>query len=211
MQRRLGRFSTISDRISRIATRSIGIAALSALFLSLGSLAKPAAAVSCGVGTVIFGPLLCSSSYTPSPGNPTTFNYDFASLGTSGATVYIPLLDPNAVVAGSFSINGVPATLPIITDPGSIAADWVSASFPDPKSIFDDPSALIAITLGTPTTQTNVSFQSNDPVVSGPIELSAGNYNDPPVPGPVPEPCTLVLLGTALAGIGVRRWRRKTA
>lgn len=34
---------------------------------------------------------------------------------------------------------------------------------------------------------------------------------DAPSPVPVPEPASMILLGTGLAGVGVRRWRRRRA
>jgi hypothetical protein len=127
---------------------------------------------------------------------PPTISYCFAGTSTQ--------------VTGTLDLNG--ATANIITDPATVASDWGSQNFAGGKSIFDDPSALIAITLPAGNdAQTEISFESNDPVVSGPI-LVNGIPNDPPLPGSVvPEPGTLALLGTALGGMVLRRRRRTTS
>ncbi len=195
-------------------TRLVGTAIASALLLSLGLLAAPTAAQA-GVGPIcsgtiiVVGPTLCGSSDVPGADGSTTFNYDFEG-GSAESQAYIPLLDPNAITAGSFTFNSSPDTPTIITG-AAVAADWGTQSFADGKSIFDDPVALIDIAL-PPGLITDISFSSDDPVVSGPILVGSAFY-DPPLPGPapVPEPSTLGLLGSALAGFGIYRLRRKAA
>lgn len=156
MQRLTVRLATILKKTSGIGARSIGIAAISALFLSLGSLVQPAAAVTfnpciSGAGSVVFVTGLCSATDIPSAGNPTTFDYTFGDSDTGTQTVYIPLLDPNAIVNGTFEIgnNAAPttATPDIITGP-DVAGDWGSCTpCTGAKLAFADPVALIMITL----------------------------------------------------------------
>jgi len=213
MQRMLGMIATTPGRISRIAARSIGVAAISVLLLSLGSLTQPARATppevgACPVTGAVFVAALCGPGSAVASGDTTTYTYDFGS-GTTTSTAYIPLLDPTAILAGTFKIDNSVTTPDIITG-AAVATDWGSCTTcSGDKSAFADPAALIEVTLPSPGgTQTTVSFESNDPSVPGVI-LVGGIYKDPPLPTAAPEPATLALLGTALGGLGFCRWRRK--
>src|SRR5271165_6250480 len=206
MQQLLVMLGTTSGGIFRNVARSIAVAAISALFLSLGSLAQPAAAqgpqlpsVGCESTFAIGAVFLCSASES-SAGSETTFTYTFVSGGT--ATAYIPLLNPNAVVTGTLASSNPDATVTIVTGAAAVEADWGRCrTCTGAKSEFVDPEALIEINFMSslfPGISTTVSFDSYFSVVSGPIKLygsGIGLFVDPPVPG-VPEPATLALLGT---------------
>ena len=53
----------------------------------------------------------------------------------------------------------------------------------------------------------DAEFEGNVPILTGTVGL----ITQQPTPGPIPEPSTLLLIGSGIACLGVRRWRQQKA
>jgi hypothetical protein len=135
---------------------------------------------------------------TPSGAN---FSYGYSLSNLSGTgDVFIPIIDPSAIVKGS-----LPQGSTLIEDPATIAADWPGA-LPVNMNVFDDPIALLEIPENGDTSLT-FSFLDRNAPLNGPL-LANGIMIDPQIPGlPVPEPSTWAMMLLGFAGLGLAGYR----
>ena len=208
--------TALAAALARAGKRASTAAVIAAAIPLSMMAAPPAQAVTACTGTSICGN---GSSVTPGAGF-FNYNYSFAS-GSSAAMVHsfqIP-----EVHAGEFLTGSGGAFL------GSIPSGWFvtetttgTAPFKAPFAGLT-PGAFINVTFGGEGqffgfgSGFNMTLESvngtNIAATVGGTFAEGGSWEiDPPTPGPIraPEPASLVLLGSAVAGVAAMRRRRKS-
>ncbi|MBS0641008.1 MAG: PEP-CTERM sorting domain-containing protein [Proteobacteria bacterium] len=200
----------------RVGAFAAAMAALVAILLGMPSRAQACVSVACLTLTYV------DASVSQNGG---VNLYDYHFTGERGgdtlveAQVLIPILDPGSYVSSAFAVTPTgSSSATLVTDPSTINSMWSSISFPTVLAPeFLHPAAVLYVSLSFPNPTfgitLDVTIGSYAGSVSGPI---AYNYDgtpigvDPPVPGILPEPGTIVLMGTALVVLGVKRRSRRT-
>jgi hypothetical protein len=128
----------------------------------------------------------------------------YFGFGQSGGTFVTPSVAPTGlgqqIVSVPFTFNGF-VTAFATSNPGPEDVPVFTAT------LFGGGAAAAAI-LGQPP-------QDGFPAVYGPVALPGADYElqyvFSPVAAPIPEPGTMVLMGSGVVGVLATRWRRRSA
>jgi PEP-CTERM motif-containing protein len=128
------------------------------------------------------------------------YNYQYNDL-TGAGDVFIPIIDPAALVVGSLPLN-----VTVISDLATIAADWPGAGnfVPANEPVFDVPAELLEVPEDG-AYSLDFSFLDTNLPVDGPILADGTLISDPPVPGSsaIPEPTTWVMMLLGLSSLAL--------
>ena len=127
----------------------------------------------------------------PAPGATERYKYQYNDL-TGAGDVFIPIIDPSALV-----LSSLPSNVTIISDLATIEADWPGAGnfIPADEPAFVFPAELLEVQENG-SYSLDFSFLDKALPVDGPILADGTLITDPPVPGssPVPEPKTWLMM-----------------
>jgi hypothetical protein len=128
------------------------------------------------------------------------YSYQYNDL-TGAGDVFIPIIDPAALVVGSLPTNAT-----IISDLATIEADWpgVGNFVPANEPVFDVPAELLEVPEDG-AYSLDFSFLDTNLPVDGPILADGTLISDPPVPGSsaIPEPTTWVMILLGLSSLAL--------
>jgi hypothetical protein len=138
------------------------------------------------------------------------YSYQYNDL-TGAGDVFIPIIDPSALV-----VSSLPSNVTVISDLATIEAGWPGAGnfVPANEPVFDLPPELLEVPENG-AFSLDFSFLDTDLPVDGPILADGTLITDPPVPGstaiPEPETWVMMLLGlSSLALLSTAKARRET-
>ena len=153
-------------------------------------------------------PMVAINQVTGPTGPADQYSYQYSDL-TGAGDVFIPIIDPSALV-----VSSLPSDATIITSLAAIEADWPGAGniIPYNEPAFDHPAELLEVPEDG-AYSLDFSFLDTNLPVDGPILADGTLISDPLVPGSsaIPEPSTWAMMLIGFAGLGFAAYGRSRA